>query len=98
MTRRWIWLVPSGLPDPLAANTHLFINRQDAARTGTAKADWDHPAPGHLLPGHPRGRILREAHATGGEVRRRIDMFGLSVEGAQRYTATVDPLIRELAA
>jgi hypothetical protein len=34
-------------------------------------------------------RILDEAHATGGDIRRLMDMFGLSVEGASRYAATV---------
>jgi hypothetical protein len=34
-----------------------------------------------------RDRILDEAHATGGDVRRLIDLFGLSVEGAHRYVA-----------
>jgi hypothetical protein len=35
-------------------------------------------------------RILDEAHATGGDVRRVCDLFGLSIAGAYRYTATVD--------
>jgi hypothetical protein len=35
-------------------------------------------------------RILHEAHATSGDVLPLIDLSGLSVEGAQRYTATVD--------
>lgn len=35
-------------------------------------------------------RILDEAHATGGDIRRLIDLFGLSVEGAHRYVATVN--------
>jgi hypothetical protein len=35
-------------------------------------------------------RILHEAHATKGDVRHLCDLFGLSVAGAQRYTATLD--------
>jgi len=35
-------------------------------------------------------RILHEAHATRGDIRRLCDLFGLSVSGAERYTATVD--------
>ena len=35
-------------------------------------------------------RILDEAHTTRGDVRRLCDLFGLSVSGAERYTATVD--------
>ena len=36
-------------------------------------------------------RILDEAHATGGDVRRICDLFGITVGAAIRYTATVDP-------
>lgn len=35
-------------------------------------------------------RILHEIHATGGDVRRNCDLFGLSVEGATRYLKTVE--------
>ena len=35
-------------------------------------------------------RILHEIHATGGDVRRLCDLFGLSVEGATRYLATIE--------
>jgi hypothetical protein len=35
-------------------------------------------------------RILDEAHATGGDVRRLADLLGLSVKAGSRYTATVD--------
>jgi hypothetical protein len=35
-------------------------------------------------------RILHEIHATGGDVRRIYDLFGLSVEGATRYLKTVE--------
>ena len=34
-------------------------------------------------------RILHEIHATGGDVRRIYDLFGLSVESATRYLKTV---------
>jgi len=35
-------------------------------------------------------RILDEAHASSGDVRRLCDLFGLSIKGAERYTATLD--------
>ena len=35
-------------------------------------------------------RILDEVRATGGDVRRICELFGLSVEGALRYTSTLD--------
>jgi len=34
--------------------------------------------------------VLHEAHATGGDARRLHDFFGLSIQAALRYTATVD--------
>jgi hypothetical protein len=43
-------------------------------------------------------RILDEAHASGGDVHLICDLFGLSVAGAYRYTATVDhPGITDVA-
>lgn len=39
-------------------------------------------------------RILDEARATGGDIRRLIDLFGLSFETASRYAATVNRLAR----
>jgi hypothetical protein len=34
-------------------------------------------------------RILHELHATGGDLRRICDMFGLSIAGASRYSAVL---------
>jgi hypothetical protein len=75
---------------PLTANPHLFINQQNATRTSTAQADWITKRLGISAQAIREDRILHEAHATRGDVRRLIDLFGRSVEGAQRYTATVD--------
>jgi hypothetical protein len=35
-------------------------------------------------------RILRELHATGGDVRRVCDLFGLSSAGAGRYASALN--------
>jgi hypothetical protein len=75
---------------PLTANPHLFINLQSATHTGTISADWITKRLGISAQAIREDRILHEAHATLGDVRRLIDLFGLSVEAAQRYTATVD--------
>jgi hypothetical protein len=37
-----------------------------------------------------QARILDQARATGGDIRALCGLFGLSVAGAHRYTATVD--------
>lgn len=34
-------------------------------------------------------RILHELHATGGDLRRICDMFGLSITGASRHSAVL---------
>lgn len=75
---------------PLTADPHLFINQQNATRTSSAQADWITKRLGISAQAIREDRILNEAHATRGDVRRLIDLFGLSVEGAQRYTATVN--------
>lgn len=74
---------------PLTANPHLFINQQNATRTSAAQADWITKRLGISAQAIREDRILDEAQATRGDVRRLIALFGLSVEGAQRYTATV---------
>jgi hypothetical protein len=39
-------------------------------------------------------RILHEANATRGDVRRLCDLFGLSIKGAERYTSNTGRLLR----
>ena len=39
-------------------------------------------------------RILHEANATSGDVRGLCDLFGLSIEGAERYTSITGRLLR----
>lgn len=77
---------------PTTINTHLFIHFRTAARTEPVGGRWV-----KLVIDIPGGvqavredRILHEAHATGGDTRRLCDLFGLSINGATRYAATVD--------
>jgi hypothetical protein len=82
---------------PQTANPHLFIRQQTATRTSMVQTDWITIRLGISAQVLREDRILREAHATGGDARRLCDLFGLSVSGAERYTATVDhPAISEL--
>jgi len=89
-TRLTAWLDYRNQTWPASANPHLLINRRTAPRL---------VASGHAFPWResalrPRAlredRILHEIHATGGDVRRICDLFGLSVEGATRYLATIE--------
>jgi integrase len=77
---------------PNSANPHLFLTTRSANDTTPAGARWiklkiDITGGTQAL---REDRVLDEAHATGGDLRRVCDMFGLSVTAAQRYTTTVD--------
>jgi hypothetical protein len=89
-TRLAAWLDYRNQTWPASANPHLLINRRTAPRL---------VAGGHAFPWResvlrPRAlredRILHEIHATGGDVRRICDLFGLSVAGATRYLKSVE--------
>ena len=81
---------------PATINPHLFLTQQTAPRLS---------APGHSFPWKKAGlnpqslrtdRILQEIYATGGDVRRICDLFGMSIESATRYAATLGhPTFRE---
>ena len=78
---------------PTTTNPHLFLNHRNAIRTQPVGNRWvwltlDIPGGSQAL---REDRILNEAQATGGDVRRLCDLFGLSVAAATRYTNTVDP-------
>lgn len=77
---------------PTTTNPHLFINFRSAIRTSPVGNRWlwltlDLPGGSQAL---REDRILNEAQATGGDVRRLCDLFGISVAAATRYTNTVD--------
>ncbi|GAB3158762.1 hypothetical protein [Microbispora hainanensis] len=77
---------------PETANPHLFVNYRTAYQFGPVGHRWvklkvDIPGGVQAL---REDRILHEAHATGGDVRQICDLFGLSVQAATRYTATLD--------
>ena len=83
------WLDHRAARWPRTLNPHLFITQNTAPRLR---------APGHTFPWKKAGlnpqslrsdRILQEIYATGGDVRRICDLFGLSIAGASRYAATL---------
>lgn len=75
---------------PNTANPHLFIHYRTALTTKAVGTRW----PGLVLGTAARDirtdRILDEVRATGGDLRRICALFGLSVKGATRYTATLE--------
>ena len=74
---------------PNTANPHLFINFRTATHTGPVQADWITKL-GMSAQAIREDRILHEAHATGGDIRRLMRPVRLVHTGAERYTATVD--------
>jgi hypothetical protein len=84
---------------PNTANPHLFIHYRNANTTNPVTPWWISKRLGISPQSIRQDRILDEAHASSGDVRLICDLFGLSVAGAYRYTATVDhPGIAEYAA
>lgn len=75
---------------PGTANPHLFIHYRNATTTSPVTPWWIGKRLGMSAQSIRQDRILDEAHASGGDVRLICDLFGLSIAGAYRYTATVD--------
>jgi hypothetical protein len=84
------WLDHRATTWPGSINPHLFINRRSAPRLTPSgrQFPWRNTT---IKPQALReDRILQEIHATGGDVRRICDLFGINVETALRYARTLD--------
>jgi hypothetical protein len=90
LSRLAAWLDHRATTWPKTINPHLFINR----RTGPRRTPVSRSFPWSQIKLAPQtlreDRILDEVRATGGDIRRICELFHLSVEGALRYTATLD--------
>jgi hypothetical protein len=84
------WLEERGSRWPNSVNPYLFINFHTALRTCPVSSVWVSKTLGFSAQALREDRILQEALATGGDIRRLCDLFGLTVGGAERYTDTVD--------
>jgi len=84
------WLNHRAARWPATLNPHLFINAYTAVRTGQVSNVYVIETVGMPVHRIREDRILDEAHASSGDVRRLCDLFGLSIKGAERYTATLD--------
>lgn len=84
------WLDHRARTWPATANPYLFVNRRTAPRLTPVSR----PFPWRGVTLTPRGlredRILDEVRATGGDVRRICELFGISVEAALRYLGPTD--------
>jgi len=84
------WLDHRARTWPGSINPHLFISRRSAPRLVPVgrQFPWRRT---NLRPQALReDRILQEIHASGGDVRRICDLFGLSVQAALRYATTLN--------
>jgi hypothetical protein len=75
----------------------LFINSYTAVRTGPVSDVYVNEAVGMPVRRIREDRILHEAYATRGDVRRLCDLFGLSIKGAERYTSITGRLLRAMS-
>ena len=78
---------------PYTLNNHLFVHYRTASRPDEPVGPrWVRFTIGAGLTVSMirEDRILNEAHASEGDIRRLVDLFGLSVNASTRYTATVD--------
>ncbi len=89
-TRLTAWLDHRNQRWPGCINPHLLVSRRTAPRLVPV----GHSFPWRGITLRPQAlredRILHEIHATGGDIRRICDLFGLSVEGATRYLKTIE--------
>ncbi len=84
------WLDERARRWPNTINPHLFINLHTAVRTCPTSPEWITATLGVSAQAIREDRILNETLATGGDVRRLGDLFGLTVGGAERYAHTTD--------
>lgn len=85
------WLDHRNKHWPTTGNPHVFLNHRNSTRTTPVGGRWLTLATGIPIHVLREDRILHEARATDGDVRRICDLFGLTVEGALRYLPTPDP-------
>jgi hypothetical protein len=77
--------IHSGQPARAALAALLFINWYTAVRESPVSRPWISHTLGISPQAVREDRILDEALATRGDVRRLCDLFGLTVGGAERY-------------
>ncbi len=83
------WLDHRNRTWPGTINPHLFVGRVSAPRLTPVGKQFPWKGTDVRPQALREDRILQEIHATGGDVRRVCDLFGLSIEGAMRYALTL---------
>jgi integrase len=75
---------------PRTANPHLFIHHRTATGVKPVGPRWPQLALGTAAGIIRVDRIVDEVLATGGDLRRIYDLFGMSIAGAKHYTAVLN--------
>lgn len=83
------WLDHRAKKWPRTLNAHLFVSQQTAPRLNAPGASFPWKKAGMNPQSLRADRILAEIHATGGDVRRICDLFGIGIESAMRYATTL---------
>ena len=83
------WLDHRAATWPDTINPHLFVSRRSAPRLVPVGAQFPWKKTNLRPQALREDRILQEIHATGGDIRRICDLFGISVETATRYASTL---------
>lgn len=90
------WLDHRAEKWPHTLNTHLFVTQQTAPRLSAPGVTFPWSKAGMSAQALRADRILTEIHATGCDVRRICDLFGIGIEAAMRYATTLGhPAFRE---
>lgn len=87
-----VWLDHRARRWPGSINPHLLLGRRSAPRLVPVGRQFPWISTKVRPQALREDRILQEIHATGGDIRRICDLFGLSIEGALRYARTISPL------
>ncbi len=89
VVRLTAWLDHRGRTWPGSINPHLFVGRRSAPRLCPVGRQFPWSKTDLRPQALREDRILQEIHATGGDIRRICDLFGLSIAAAMRYAATL---------
>ena len=83
------WLDHRNRTWPHSINPHLFVGRRSAPRLVAIGKQFPWKGTDLRPQALREDRILQEIHATGGDVRRICDLFGLTMDTAMRYALTL---------
>lgn len=84
------WLDHRARTWPGSINPHLFVSRKTAPRLLPVGKQFPWTKTNLRPQALREDRILQEIHATGGDVRRICDLFGIGIDAALRYGATIE--------